>query len=138
MMVLDTSDGNGGVRRELGMMDILLADNSIDKDVEVASDLKIDGSSTKNGYDKDDRSFTESMVVGNVYKYWTDEDGVITKMESVVDLDDDDTKPGDDYTYVSKNDRLTVNGQSYALEDADVIFAVKRTTLRTPPAAICT
>ena len=125
MMVLDTSDGNGGVRRELGMMDILLADNSIDKDVEVASDLKIDGSSTKNGYDKDDRSFTESMVVGNVYKYWTDEDGVITKMESVVDLDDDDTKPGDDYTYVSKNDRLTVNGQSYALEDADVIFAVK-------------
>ena len=29
------------------------------------------------------------------------------------------------YDYVSKNDRLTLNGKSYALKDAKVIFAVK-------------
>ena len=126
MMVLDTDDGDNGVRRELGAMNILRADNSVQKGVEVASDLKIDGSSTKNGYDKDDRSFDESKVVGNVYKYWTDEDGVITKMESVVALDDSDTEAANDYEYVAKNDRLEVNGQSYALEDADVIFAVTK------------
>src|SRR5699024_4131217 len=34
-----------------------------------------------------------------------------------------DTK-GTEYNYVSKNDRLTVDGSSYALEDANVIFAV--------------
>ncbi len=123
MMVLDTDNGDNGVRRELGAMNILLADNSVKKGVEVASDLKIDGSSTSNGYDKNDRSFTESKVVGNVYKYWTDADGVITKMESVIS---DDVKADNDYTYVAKNDRLSVSGQDYALEDADVIFAVTK------------
>ena len=48
-----------------------------------ATDLKIDGKNNGNtGYDKDSREWTESKVVGNVYKYWQDEDGVITKMEA--------------------------------------------------------
>ena len=123
MMVLDTDNGDNGVRRELGAMNILLANNTVKKGVEVASDLRIDGSSTSNGYNKNDRSFTEAKVVGNVYKYWTDADGVITKMESVIS---EDVKAANDYEYVSKNDRLKVDGQDYALEDADVIFAVTK------------
>ena len=121
MMVLDTDNGDNGVRRKLGAMNILLADNSIKKDVKLASDLRIDGSSTANGYNKNDRTFDETKVVGNVYKYWTDADGVITKMESVITNSD---IAQDDYSYVSKNDRLSVGSQDYALEDAKVIFAV--------------
>ena len=125
MMVLDTDNGSDGARPELGALKILTSDNKVEKNVEVVSDLRIDGSSTSNGYNKSNHSFDESLVVGNVYKYWKDEDGKITKMETAIDLQKDGKK-SEDYDYVSKNDRLTLkDGTSYALEDAKVIFAVK-------------
>ena len=123
MMILDTGKGSDKTGdRKLAKIDFVDANNKLHKDVEVVSDLKIDGSSTSNGYNKNDREFTESQVVGNVYKYWTDSDGKITKMQEMIAKDDEKATT---YTYIAKNDRLSVNDNSYALEDADVIFAVK-------------
>ena len=122
MMVLDTDDGKNSVRGQLGAMKFITAGNKVETNVEVVSDLRIDGKTSGNGYDKDTRTFDETQIVGKVFKYWKDSDGRITKMESMVSAAD---KKANDYTYVSKNDRLTMNGQSYALEDAKVIFAVK-------------
>ena len=126
MMVLDTSNGKDktGDRKE-AKADILLADNSVKKDVKFATDLKIDGKNDGNtGYDKDSREWKESKVVGNVYKYWQDEDGVITKMESVFSKD---AKSDAEYSYDESSDRLKGDGKFVAsLEGADVLFAVKQ------------
>ena len=129
MMVLDTGDGSDkpGDRKE-AKADILLADNSVKKDVKFATDLKIDGKNNgKTGYDKDSREWTDSEVVGNVYKYWQDEDGVITKMESVFSKD---AKSDTDYSYDESSDRLKNKGKQSgyvaSLEGADVLFAVKQ------------
>ncbi len=122
LMVLDTDDGKNTVRGELGALKILTSDNKVENNVEVVSDLMIDRKTSGNGYDKDSRHFDEHMIVGNVYKYWKNADGKITKLESVVDGKHGATT----YDYVSKNDRLTLdNKESYALKDAKVIFAVK-------------
>ena len=132
MMVLDTSNGKDKTGdRKLAKADILLADNSVKKDVEFASDLKIDGKNNgKTGYDKDSRTWTESLVVGNVYKYWQDEDGKITKMEPVFSKD---AKSYTDYSYDESSDRLKnkdengkTSGYVASLEGADVLFAVKQ------------
>ena len=119
LMVLDTGDGSDKTGdRKQATMDVLYADNSVKKDVKVVTDLKLDG------YDKDSREWTESEVVGNVYKYWMDEDGVITKMEPMIEDVAEATK-GDDYTYDQSSDRLKEGGSYVAsLEDAKVIFAV--------------
>ncbi|OUP53430.1 hypothetical protein B5F17_05330 [Butyricicoccus pullicaecorum] len=131
MMILDTKDGSDKTGdRSLAVADILLADNSVKKDVEFASDLKIDGESNGNGYDKDeDRSWDENKVVGNVYKFWQNEDGVITKMESVFNTKNVTKNAQDsDYSYAKKADRLSNEGNKSgtvaALENADVLFAV--------------
>ena len=126
MMVLDTGDGSDkpGDRKE-AKADILLADNSVKKDVKFATDLKIDGKNNDTtGYDKNSRKWKESKVVGNVYKYWQDEDGVITKMESVFSKD---AKSDVEYSYDESSDRLKGAGKFVAsLEGADVLFAVKQ------------
>lgn len=129
MMILDTKDGSDKTGdRSLAVADILLADNSVKKDVEFASDLKIDGENdSTTGYKKSDRTWSEKLVVGNVYKYWQNEDGVITKMEALIDLDDDATKSHDDYSYDESADRLKNQNENTfvaSLEEADVIFAV--------------
>ena len=134
MMVLDTSNGKDKTGdRKLAKADILLADNSVKKDVEFASDLKIDGKNDgKTGYDKDSRKWTESKVVGNVYKYWQDKDGKITKMEPVFSGDAKSTKSYTDYSYDESSDRLknkegnNTTGYVASLEGADVIFAVTK------------
>ena len=129
MMVLDTSNGKDKTGdRKLAKADILLADNSVKKDVEFASDLKIDGKNDgKTGYDKDSRTWTESKVVGNVYKYWQDKDGKITKMESAFS---DKANSYTDYSYDESSDRLKNKGEKSgyvaSLEGADVIFAVTK------------
>ena len=132
MMVLDTSNGKDKTGdRKLATADILLADNSVKKDVKFASDLKIDGKNNDTtGYDKDSRKWKESKVVGNVYKYWQDEDGKITKMESVFSKD---AKSYTDYSYDESSDRLKnkeengkTSGYVASLEGADVLFAVKQ------------
>ncbi len=129
MMVLDTSNGKDktGDRKE-AKADILLADNSVKKDVKFATDLKIDGKNNDTtGYDKDSRKWDETKVVGNVYKYWQDEDGVITKMESVFSKD---AKSHTEYSYDESSDRLKNKGDKAgyvaSLEGADVLFAVKQ------------
>ena len=129
MMVLDTSNGKDktGDRKE-AKADILLADNSVKKDVKFATDLKIDGKNNGDtGYDKDSRKWDETKVVGNVYKYWQDEDGVITKMEPVFS---NEAKSDTEYSYDESSDRLKNKGKQsgYAasLEGADVLFAVKQ------------
>ena len=126
MMVLDTADGSDKVgNRDLAKIDFVDADNKLHKDVEVTSSARVlqaNGSDeVKGAYE--DRVFDEELVVGKVYKYWTYEAGPITKMQAVIDGETTSTE----YEYVSKNDRLYLNDskQSYALEDADVIFAVK-------------
>ena len=126
MMILDTGDGSDktGDRKE-AKADILLADNSVKKDVKFATDLKIDGKNNGDtGYDKDSREWDETKVVGNVYKYWQDEDGVITKMEAAIS---DDVKSSTDYSYDESSDRLKNKDDKYvaSLEEAKVVFAVK-------------
>ena len=127
MMVLDTGDGSDktGDRKE-AKADILLADNSVKKDVKFATDLKIDGKNNGDtGYDKDSREWDETKVVGNVYKYWQDEDGVITKMEAAIS--GNDVKSSTDYSYDESSDRLKDKADKYvaSLEEAKVVFAVK-------------
>ncbi|MDY2969538.1 MAG: S-layer homology domain-containing protein [Butyricicoccus pullicaecorum] len=124
MMVLDTADGSDKTGdRKQGVIDFISADNKLHKDVKLTSSARVlasDGRTETGAYDDGDRTFDESKIVGNVYKYWTNEDGEITKMQEIVN-----DEKSDDYDYVAKNDRLTLeNGESYALEDADVIFAV--------------
>ena len=124
LMVLDTANGSDKTGdRKLAKADVLFADNSVKKDVEFASDLTIDDKSNGNtGYNKSNRHWKEELVVGNVYKYWQNEDGVITKMESMFSAD---AERENDYTYDESADRLKEGGTFVAsLEEADVIFAV--------------
>ena len=77
------------------------------------------------------------MVIGNVYKYWTDEDGVITKMQSMIQINDEKGPSNDGfkaatYSYNQDLDRLTLAdadtnlpSRTASLEEAKVIFAVK-------------
>ena len=117
LMVLDTGAGSDKTGdRKLATMDVLYADNSVKKDVEVVSDLEL------TGYDDEDRTWTEKDVVGNVYKYWQNEDGVITKMEPMFSKN---AKYDEDYTYDESADRLKdTDGFVASLEEAKVIFAV--------------
>ena len=126
MMVLDTGAGSDKTGdRKLAKVDFVAADNKLHKDVEVASDVRIvdvDGKTVSDAYNDKTRVLEESKVVGNVYKYWTDSNGKITKMQEMIAKKD--IQSGKDYTYTAKNDRLTVNGESYALKGAKVVFAV--------------
>ena len=124
LMILDTADGSDKTGdRKLAKMDVLFADNSVKKDVEVVSDLDL------TGYDDDTRAWNESDVVGNVYKYWQDEDGTITKMEPMFSDNkytvNGSTYSAEEYTYDESADRLKEGNKFIAsLEEADVIFAV--------------
>ena len=130
LMVLDTEDGSDVLPRKNAKVDVLLSDGTYKTEVEVASDLKLD--QTLNGekaYVEDavsgthkGRKFNEFAVVGHVYKYYTDADGVITKLKPVAD-----DKELNNYVYDADKDRLT-NGTTAigSLEGADVIFAVTK------------
>ena len=132
MMVLNTAGGKDVTgSRELAEIDIMTSAGEEKKDVKVSSSarvLDINGDTLKDSsnnlaYDK--RAFDEAQVVGNVFKYWTDEDGVITKMQAVFDSNRKETT---DYRYDADADRLVdANGKYVAsLEDANVIFAVRK------------
>ena len=123
LMVLDTGVGSDKTGdRKLATMDVLFADNSVKKDVEVVSDLELTGYYAEDKSGHDARSWDENKVVGNVYKYWQNEDGVITKMEPMFSKD---AKYDEDYTYDESADRLKdTDGFVASLEEAKVIFAV--------------
>ena len=131
MMVLNTAGGKDVTgSRELAEIDIMTSAGEEKKDVKVSSSarvLDINGDTLKDSsnnlaYDK--RAFDEAQVVGNVFKYWTDEDGVITKMQAVFDSNRKETT---DYRYDADADRLVNDAGKYvaSLEDANVIFAVR-------------
>ena len=129
-MVLDVDSGSDRTgNRSLAKVDLLLADNSVKKDVELTSGARVQDAAGKDlTAVYDNRMFkNDKMVVGNVYKYWTDADGRITRMQSLFTTDD--AKNNDSYEYKSSTDRLTrtTSGNEYvaSLEEADVIFAVK-------------
>ena len=123
-MVLDAADGADRVgNRNLAKVDLLTADNKHLKDVELTSNASV-----TDGYSSSDRSIDESKVVGNVYKYWTNDDGQITRMTQVIDTADALTST--QYEYDADADRLidtSTSSNKYvaSLEDANVIFAVK-------------
>ncbi len=134
MMVLNTYGGKDTTgNRDLAVIDFVDANNTEHKDVKVSSSARVldkDGNTLStqhnNAYDK--RKFDEAQVVGNVFKYWTDADGVITKMQAVFTADDakaDSAK--ESYKYDADADRLIDKNTKYvaSLEDANVIFAVK-------------
>ena len=136
-MVLDVADGKDKAGdRKLAKVDLLLADNSVKKDVELTSGARVQDAAGKDLADVyDNREFkNEKQVVGNVYKYWMNEDGQITRMQAMFTTDD--AKNNDSYEYKSSTDRLTrvtykndgtLESSKYvaSLEEADVIFAVK-------------
>ena len=133
MMVLNTAGGKDVTgSRELAEIDIMTSAGEEKKDVKVSSSarvLDINGDTLKDSSNQaayEGRAFDESQVVGNVFKYWTDEDGVITKMQAVFDSN---KKTANEYTYDADADRLVdaVNNKYVAsLEDANVIFAVRQ------------
>src|SRR5699024_7092639 len=103
-MVLDAKDGSDRAgNRDLAVVDLLLADNSVAKDVELTSGARVqdaDGDDNDQAYDN--RKIDESMMVGNVYKYWTNEDGQITRMQAMFSADDvKDSANNASYTYKS-------------------------------------
>ncbi len=143
MMVLNTYGGDDSTgKRDLAVIDFVDANNKEHKDVKVSSGARIldkDGdtlaTSTQKAYVA--REFDESQVVGNVFKYWTDADGVITKMQAMFDTEDTTFKHADEYEYDADADRLInresgINNEYVAsLEDAKVIFAVKNNYVMT-------
>ena len=129
-MVLDAADGEDRAGdRNLAKVDLLTADNTVLKDVELTSGARVqDAKGDPDTVAYNARKIDETEMVGNVYKYWTNEDGQITRMQAMIG----DTKvvnatENADYTYTSKTDRLQDANNDYvaSLEEADVIFAVK-------------
>ena len=132
-MVLDVENGSDRAgNRDLAVVDLLLADNSVAKDVELTSGARVQDADGDDSDVYDNRKFDDDRdVVGNVYKYWTNEDGQITRMQAMFSVDDINENNAE-YSYKSSTDRLTriENGKSTyvaSLEEADVIFAVRST-----------
>jgi len=137
LMVLDTVDGNGNLtsnkKRDLAALDVLFDDNTTQNEVPVVSDLKIrvggSGSwaSTGNGYTKSGRTWDQLKVVGNVYKYYMNKDGEITR------LDEQTLFNSTDYSFDNSKDRISVRrndvegapDRTYNVDDDAVIFAVR-------------
>ena len=140
-MVLDAADGEDRAGdRNLAKVDLLTADNTVLKDVELTSGVRIQdaaGNTMNDGVNDayhGARKIEDSQVVGNVFKYWTNEDGQITRMQAMIGATQiADAATNYDYTYTSKTDRLQDANNDYvaSLEEADVIFAVKQDTANT-------
>ena len=125
LMILDTGKGSTATNnRKLATVDVLFSDGTYEEDVPVVKDLEITGNAYgDNAYDEDTRAFTERMVVGQIFKYYMNDDGQITKLKPATD------KTGSEYSYKDNWDRLTVSqpgtSVNYALEEADVIFVME-------------
>lgn len=138
LMILETLDGQDNLhtsvtasKRGLALADVLFDDNTVGEEVEFVKNLSINGSTTNNGYNSSTREWNERMVVGNVYKYYMNEDGQISRLTSMTDYQ------GANYSFDDSKDRLnavardtTVTGstqsaRNYGFEDDAVIFAVR-------------
>jgi len=162
LMVLDTVDGNmnlnGNVKRGDAALDVLFDDNTIGEEVPVVRDLKIDGSDSANGYSRtgayNGRLWNQYEVVGNVYKYYMNSDGEITRLESQTknnsvwtgnyNYDESKNRIGvrlvdglTDFDNAGRTgvglpvDNLTRTNRTsyYSFDDDAVVFAVKKTNV---------
>ena len=138
LMVLDTVDGNSNLnknnKRDLAALDVLFDDNTTQDEVPVVKDLQIrvngtgSWNSKDNGYKKADRSWDQKLVVGNVYKYYMNKDGEITR------LDEQTLTNATDYSFDDSKDRFSIyrndnsNSGTYKNFETDekaVVFAVR-------------
>lgn len=138
LMVLDTVDGNSNLnknnKRDLAALDVLFDDNTTQDEVPVVKDLQIrvngnsKWSSELNGYDKNGRVWDQLKVVGNVYKYYMNKDGEITR------LDEQTLFNATDYSFDDSKDRFSIyrndntNKDTYKNFETDekaVVFAVR-------------
>ncbi|MCI8855380.1 MAG: S-layer homology domain-containing protein [Clostridiaceae bacterium] len=147
LMILDTVDGNGNLnsnsKRGLAAIDVLFDDNTVQDEVPVVKDLKINAkntgkySNTDNGYNKSDRSWDQLQVVGNVYKYYMNEDQEITRLEEVTG------EQRSDYSFDNSKDRISIRDNavdgsdkytSYTFASDAPIFAVRNISDGAEPA----
>lgn len=132
LMILETLDGQNNLhtssvaaRRNLAVADVLFDDNTVGKEVEFVANLTIDNNNDgSTGYTRTDRSWNERMVVGNVYKYYMNDDNQITRLTSAT------AQQGANYNFDDSKDRLGVSSgtasRNYGFTDDAVVFAVKQ------------
>ena len=130
LMILETLDGQDNLhtsstaaRRNLAIADVLFDDNTVGKEVEFVSNLTIDDKNDgTTGYYRSDRSWREKEVVGNVYKYYMNDDGQITRLVSMTD------EQHANYNFDDSKDRLGVASgtfsRNYGFTEDAVVFAV--------------
>ncbi len=140
LMVLNTVDGNSNLnknnKRDLAALDVLYDDNTTQDEVPVVKDLQIrvngnsKWSTTDNGYDKNGRVWDQLKVVGNVYKYYMNKDGEITR------LDEQTLTNATDYSFDDSKDRFSIYDnasnnedvyRSFETDEKAVVFAVRST-----------
>lgn len=135
LMILDTVDGNGNLnsnsKRGLAAIDVLFDDNTVQDEVPVVKDLKIklagdnERYEDKNGYTKSSRKWDQVKVVGNVYKYYMNKDGEITRLEEMTE------HQRSDYSFDDSKDRISIMNEnadkytSYTFASDAPIFAVR-------------
>ena len=131
LMILETLNGQDNLhtsstaaRRNLAVADVLFDDNTVGKEIEFVANMTIDGDNDgTTGYNRSNRSWVEKQVVGNVYKYYMNEDNQITRMTTMTD------NQFADYNFDDSKDRLGVsNGtfsRNYGFTDDAVVFAAK-------------
>ena len=122
LMVLDTGAGSTATNnRKLATVDVVLDSGEYKEDVKVVSGLKVQDNDKKTisgAYDDDTRAFDEASVVGQVFKYYMNDDGEITKLVEATK-----TFVEGAYSYTKKTDRLDADSV-YGLKDSDVIFLI--------------
>lgn len=130
LMILETDGGQDNLhtsttvrRRDLAVADVLFDDNTVGKEVEFVKNLTIDGSSSANGYNSSTREWDEKKVVGNIYKYYMNDDDQITRLISLTD------NQAANYNFDDSKDRLGVTttggtNRNYGFKDDAVVFAV--------------
>ncbi|MCI9484811.1 MAG: hypothetical protein HFH27_10180, partial [Clostridiaceae bacterium] len=140
MMVLRTQDGEGTVKaHHTGAIRALL-DNDKVQTFDVIEKLKIyepNGTTPAPGYSTSTYAFDQEAVVGNVYKYYTNAKGEITKLVEAFDSATGTsgtsrykTQVLDDYSFNEKSISIldetagTSTGR-WNLEDAKAVFVVK-------------
>lgn len=140
LMVLNTVDGNSNLnknnKRDLAALDVLFDDNTTQDEVPVVKDLQIrvngnsKWSSELNGYNKNGRVWNQLKVVGNVYKYYMNKDGEITR------LDEQTLTNATDYSFDDSKDRFSIYDnasnnkdvyRSFETDEKAVVFAVRST-----------
>ena len=139
MMVLETQEGGGRISaHHLPAIKALLENDKV-QTFDVVENLKITGPNGETdpeyaAYNSNNYTFTESKIVGRVYKYYTNAKGQINKLVAATHVADDSanrykTVVMEDYSYNEKS--LSIAGATaasgkgrYNLETAKAVFVV--------------